>query len=183
MNPSRSGQPETPSSRDESLHVDRSGIVRNPAREEVAKSFAIELARQLLDDKCSNVVVLDLRGISQATDFFIVASGTSQRQMRSAGVHIEEYAREQQIKSISHNLNDRDSNWFVLDFVDVVVHIFEPETRAYYDLEMLWGDAEPVAWERPERSRESGNITRGETRNRAGLRPGDVIPSDQSPSN
>lgn len=181
MNHSRSGPAGTPSSRDESLHVDRSGIVRDPAREELAKSFAIEVARQLQDDKCSDVVVLDLRGISQATDFFIVASGTSQRQMRSAGVHIEEYARSQQIKTISHNLNDRDSNWFVLDFVDVVVHIFEPETRAFYDLEMLWGDAAAVAWERPERNRDTGDAPPSETRNRAGLRPGDVIPSEQSP--
>jgi ribosome-associated protein len=55
----------------------------------------------------------------------------------------------------------------IADFVDVVVHLFEPNTRAYYDLEMLWGDAPRVVWERE-----------GDDRNRAGLRRDDVLPDD-----
>lgn len=163
------------SSRDEALHVHRNGIVRDPTRESAARSLAIEIARLLRDDKCTDIVVLDLRGISQATDYFIVASGTSQRQMRSAGLHAEELARERESKPISHNLAEKDANWFVLDFVDVVVHIFEPETRAFYDLEMLWGDADHVEWQRPDAFKPDTSEAESGSRNRAGLRPGDVI--------
>lgn len=175
MSDPRPKRPHDGSSRDETLHVHRNGIVRDPARESAARSLAIEIARLLKDDKCTDIVVLDLRGISQATDYFIVASGTSQRQMRSAGLHAEELAREHQAKPISHNLAEKDANWFVLDFVDVVVHIFEPETRAFYDLEMLWGDADHVEWQRPDASKAESPDSESDTRNRAGLRPGDVI--------
>ena len=173
--------PHDKSSRDEALHVHRNGIVRDPSRESAARSLAIELARLLNDDKCTDILVLDLRGISQATDYFIVASGTSQRQMRSAGVHAEELAREHQSKPISHNLNEKDANWFVLDFVDVVVHIFEPETRTFYDLEMLWGDADHIEWQRPDASKAGSSDSESGSRNRAGLRPGDVIPKTRPP--
>ena len=139
---------------------------------EATPAFAIEAARLLRDDKCEDVLVLDLRGRSQITDFFVIATGTSQRQMRSAGLHVTELAAERGVGVFSTNLSDRESSWFVLDVVGVVVHLFESHTRAYYDLEMLWGDAERVEWRRPDQMDEAPAFDPG--RNRAGLRLGDL---------
>lgn len=111
------------------------------------KQLAIEAARTAEEDKCEEIVVLDLRGVSPVCDYFVIATGTSDRQMRAVADHIEAMAR---------GLNERpfrtsglnEGNWIVLDYVDIVVHLFDPEHRKYYDLEMLWGDAPRVKWER-----------------------------------
>lgn len=141
----------------------------DPARVESARRFAVAAARTLSDDKCEKIEVLDLRGQSQVTDFMVIASGTSERQMRSAGFHVEEAASGFGLATFRTNLKQGPSNWLFVDFVDVVVHVFEPETRAHYDLEMLWGDASRVRWER-------NGEAHGLERNRAGLRPGEVVP-------
>lgn len=116
------------------------------AAEDKARAFAIEAARALHDDKCSDVLVLDLRGMSQITDFLVIGSGTSDRQMKSAGEGIAELGEAQGFPPAHHNLREYRADWRVLDLVDVIVHIFEPNTRAFYDLEMMWGDAPKVEW-------------------------------------
>lgn len=146
---------------------------------ERALKFAIDAARMLADDKCREVVVLDVRGCSQVTDFTIVATGTSDRQMKSAGEHIDKMGEKSGMRLYRHNLKEANPTWVILDFVDVVVHVFEPESRLYYDIEMLWGDAPRVAWERPadlkaKRDAEA-EIEPMPTRNRAGLRRGEVL--------
>jgi ribosome-associated protein len=93
--------------------------------------------------------VLDLRGLSQLTDFLVLASGTSDRQMRSAGDDVSKVGEKQGFAPLHHNLNETRADWRVVDLVDVVVHIFEPNTRSFYDLEMMWGDAPRLTWERP----------------------------------
>ncbi len=101
------------------------------------------------DDKCQEVVVLDVRTLSSVTDYIIVASGTSDRQMRSVLDHVQELGAQRGMSTFrSHS--DEKSTWLLADFVGVVVHLFEPHTRAHYDLEMLWGDAPRIAWERPD---------------------------------
>lgn len=112
---------------------------------ETVRSFAIDVARSLRDDKCEDIVVLDVRGLSNVTDYVVIGSGTSQRQMGSALQHIEDLASNQRVGRLQSNRDDREL-WLLADFVDVVVHLFEPNTRAYYDLEMLWGDAPRVEW-------------------------------------
>jgi ribosome-associated protein len=118
-------------------------------------ALGVELARALHDAKCSDVMVIDVRGLSQVTDHIVVATGSSDRQMRSAGDDAEEAAG-----ALGHKLFGRSvdaaASWIVLDFVDVVVHIFEPNTRAYYDLETLWGDGPRVEWQRPGGQRAPG---------------------------
>lgn len=172
-------KPSDASERDETLKVQRpeGNIRRDPAREAHALELAIAIARLLHDDKCEDVQVLDLRGRSQVTDYFVIASGTSQRQMRSAGLHAQELGEEQGFDAQNHNLNDKDSTWFILDFIDVVAHIFEHETRLFYDIEMLWGDAEAVEWRRAE-DRDADDAS--DDRNRAGLRSDDVLPEGGS---
>lgn len=112
---------------------------------EAVLRFAAAVARSLRDDKCEDIVVLDVRGLSNVTDYVVIGSGTSQRQMGSALQHIEDLAVENRVGRLQTNRDDQ-SLWLLADFVDVVVHLFEPNTRAYYDLEMLWGDATRVEW-------------------------------------
>jgi ribosome-associated protein len=125
-----------------------------------AREFAIEAARLLSDDKCEDVILLDVRNISHVTDFIVIGSGTSERQMQSVLSHVEDLGAERNFKAFRSTSDER-STWLLADFVDVVVHVFEPNTRAHYDLEMLWGDAEKVDWKRdgeaPRRSRSKGD--------------------------
>lgn len=117
--------------------------VKEPAR----PGFAIEAARSLSDDKCEDVILLDVRGLNPIADYVLIASGTSDRQMRSALHHVEELGGKLGSPALRRTADER-STWLVADFFDLVVHVFEPETRVHYDLETLWGDAPKVAWER-----------------------------------
>ena len=112
-----------------------------------ARAFAIEVARSLDDNQCTDTIVLDLRGRSPVADLLVITSGTSDRQMKSAADDVEEIAPQSGHELIRRAADDRHT-WIVSDFGDVVVHVFEPETRAFYDLELLWGDADKIPWKR-----------------------------------
>ena len=110
--------------------------------------LAIALARSCADDKCGNVVVLDLRGLSSITDYFVIATGTSDRQIRSVADHLLGIGKEMKIRPMGVD-GKTFGHWVLIDFVDVVVHVFSPDYRELYDLELLWGDAPRVEWDRP----------------------------------
>ncbi len=112
-----------------------------------AELLAVELARVADDNKCSDVTIMDLRGRSSVADFFIVCSGSSDRQMRSSYDAMAEHAKKLGSRPYGRAGYDH-AEWILLDLVDIVVHIFTPETRRYYDLELLWGDAPRPAWTR-----------------------------------
>jgi ribosome-associated protein len=102
-----------------------------------AVARAAELA---LERKAQDVLILDLRGISSATDFFVIATGTSDIQVKAVSEHvIEESKKEGQRPAHVEGL--RTGRWVLLDFIDFVVHVFHPEAREFYQLETLWGDA------------------------------------------
>jgi ribosome-associated protein len=110
--------------------------------------FAKEAARIAEEMHAEDVVVLDLRGISSVADFFVIGTGTSDRQMRAVADAIEEYGRG--VGQKPYGVSGYDSpSWLLLDYVDVVVHLFEPAKRHYYDLELLWGDAPRIEWREP----------------------------------
>ena len=109
-----------------------------------AKAFALAAARLAKDRHCTDVVVLDLHGVSPATDFFVIATGTSDRQMRTLADEISLEGRKTGFGRFGRAGYDQ-AHWILLDYIDVVVHLFTEEYRQYYDLEMLWGDAERVA--------------------------------------
>ena len=108
-----------------------------------AKEFAQAAARIAQERRCTDIVVLDLRGLSSATDYFVIATGTSARQMRTVCDEVSAAGREQGMSRFGRAGYEQ-GKWILLDFVDVVVHIFDEEFREHYDLELLWGDAEKL---------------------------------------
>ncbi len=112
-----------------------------------AHAFAVESARLMADLKCEDVVIFDVRGLSEVTHFVVIGSGTSDRQMKSVADDLKELGAETGFHRYG-NERDEATTWVVADFVEVVAHLFEPGTRAHYDLEMMWGDAPKVGWHR-----------------------------------
>jgi len=93
------------------------------------------------DKKAEDPVVLDLRGISTFTDFFVVCSGTSEPQLKAISSEVREQVREKlERKPISED-GFPVSQWIILDYGEVIVHLFHTEKRAFYGLENLWSDA------------------------------------------
>lgn len=114
-----------------------------------ARQFAIELARIAHDAQAEDVVLLDLRAVSSLADFVVVSTGTSDRQMRSVADLAMEYGRK--VGERPYGVEGyENAAWVLVDFVDVVFHIFGRPYRNYYDLELLWGDAPRVEWARSE---------------------------------
>lgn len=94
----------------------------------------------LLEKKAEDVVVLDLRGFSDVCDFFVLVSGRSDTQVKALGRHLHR-RQEEAGHGPSHIEGQSEGRWVVQDYFDVVVHIFQSETRHYYQLERLWDDA------------------------------------------
>jgi len=120
----------------------------SPSPEHVeAERFAIEAAQLLNDYDCEDVRVLDVRDVSPLTHYIVIASGTSDRQLRSLAKQVAGLGEQQGFERYGDD-TDAAATWMVADFVEVMVHLFEPATRGHYDLEMLWGDAPEVSWRR-----------------------------------
>ncbi|HJT76555.1 MAG TPA: ribosome silencing factor [Gemmataceae bacterium] len=112
-----------------------------------AEDRACLCARVAADNKARDVVVLDMRGITPLYDFFVLATGTSRRQIHTLAEEIDAALREEGDRRLTIE-GYEESRWVVQDYGDVVVHIFDPEARTYYDVEELWADAPRVAWDR-----------------------------------
>ena len=103
-----------------------------------------KMAVKLLDDKkAQDIVVLDVGKLTSLGDYFVVCSGTSSTQVKSLADELDEKIKATGIKSRRVE-NDRASHWVLLDYGDVICHIFYHETRDFYCLERLWGDAPRV---------------------------------------
>ncbi len=114
-------------------------------RELVVRKFIAEAAKLLAGLHCENMVVLDVRGLSDLTDYILIATGTSDRQIKGVAGQVTDLALEHGLDRFGSERDD-DSTWLVLDYVDTIVHLFEPTARAHYDIEMLWGDAPKIDW-------------------------------------
>ncbi len=119
--------------------------------EDNSEALAIQLAKMAHDHRCEQIVVLDLRGVSPITNFFVICTGTSDRQMRTTGEDMMVACKKDGDPPYGHSGLDSTS-WVLIDFVTVVVHTFTPEHRAYYDLELLWGDAPRIEWTQEQHS-------------------------------
>ena len=109
---------------------------------------SLELAQRaasiLAEHKANDVVLLSLEGVSDMTDYFLIASGTSDTHVRSLGNSVLEEMKRDAGQMAHHVEGLSQGRWVLLDYVDVVVHIFHPTLRNFYQIERLWADAETV---------------------------------------
>ncbi len=105
-----------------------------------SKTLAFKIADLALDKKAKQIMVMDLNGMTGIADFFVLMSGDSDTQIKAIADHIVRELKGQKIR-IYHKEGYNSLRWVLLDYVDVVVHVFKPETREFYGLERLWGDA------------------------------------------
>lgn len=99
------------------------------------------------DRKALELLVLNVEGVCDFTDYFVLCSGTSERQVRSIAEFVEESLREQYAIRPLHEEGMREGKWVLLDFGDFVVHVFDQERREFYRLDRLWSDGEEVTAE------------------------------------
>ena len=108
-----------------------------------SKTLAIEIAKILDQKKAQDVRVLKVEDLTVLTDYFVIASGTSTTQVAALADEVDYQLSQRGIHP--YNTEGFDSkNWVLLDYSSVIVHVFVPNTRTYYDLEHLWADGEPV---------------------------------------
>jgi ribosome-associated protein len=111
-----------------------------------SRDLALAAARAAADKQAERVVVMDVRDLIVITDYFVVASGSSERQVRTIVEGVETALRDLGMKPVRRE-GEQERRWVLLDFVDIVVHVFAPEERDFYDLERLWRDAPLLEWE------------------------------------
>ena len=109
-----------------------------------ARSVALAIAEVGLEHKALNVEIIDVRGKVDYSDYVVVMSGRSDRQVNALGRHIEEELQQKHKARCLGVEGMPSGTWLLMDYGDVVVHIFHEDTRGYYDLEALWYDAERV---------------------------------------
>lgn len=125
----------------------RDGAPR-PSPEQEARSLQLALAAAQVaeDNRGEDIVVLDLRDLTSMFDYFVIASGTSRRQLHAMSDEIDHHL----VKELGDRRLGQEgyqgSTWVLLDFGTVVVHLFEAETRGFYAIEKLWGEAPRVPW-------------------------------------
>ena len=116
---------------------------------------ALAAARAAADKQGTEIAVLDVRELIVITDYFVIASGSSERHVRTIVEEVEKRLRELGVKPVRRE-GDVEAAWVLLDFVDVVVHVFNEEQREYYSLERLWSDAPVIEWEEAAPAASSG---------------------------
>jgi len=110
------------------------------------KTVAIRAARAASEKQAHDIRVLEVTEQIAITDYFVICSGTTDRQVRAIAHGVEEELRASGAKAIRRE-GEREMRWLLLDFADVIVHVFTDEQREYYELERLWKDAPVVNWE------------------------------------
>ena len=108
-----------------------------------SKEKAFLIARAALDHKAIDLAILEVKNLSSFTDYFVISSGNSDRQVQAIASHIEEKLGKEGLHPLGIE-GKRDGRWVLLDYGDVVIHIFYDPIREFYDLERLWSDAPRV---------------------------------------
>ena len=104
------------------------------------KDLTIKIVGSLAEKKAQEIKVLTLEGLTSMTDYFVICTGSSTTQIKAMADFVLEKCKEEGITQ-KHIEGYRDANWILLDFGDVVVHVFHSEMRGFYSLERLWADA------------------------------------------
>jgi ribosome-associated protein len=111
-----------------------------------AEIKARRIAQVADEAKATDIVILDVRGLSNVADFFVIFTGTSQTHLRAIGKRLEEHLEPEGI--CAERIDGfRATNWIVFDFGSVIAHAMLEEARQFYDLERLWGDAPRLSWQ------------------------------------
>lgn len=119
--------------------------MRKKAIELKSKDFALIAAQAAADKKATDIVAVELAQLLVVTDYFVICTGSNDRQVKAIADEIEDQLRIQTgLKPIGRE-GMTEGKWVLLDFVDIVVHVFQPEDREFYRLEKLWGDAPRLA--------------------------------------
>ncbi|GAB4371790.1 MAG: hypothetical protein Kow0042_14750 [Calditrichia bacterium] len=108
--------------------------------------LAEKVAKLAWQKKAQDIAILDLRKLTDVSDFFVITSGESELHVKAISEHIEEELKKANIR-VWHKEGFQNLNWVLLDYIEVVVHIFRPQHRSYYSLERLWGDAPTIRLE------------------------------------
>lgn len=108
-----------------------------------AEQLANRIAQLALEKKAENIIIQDLRGLTTMTDFFVLCSIQVEPQAKAVISHVKNQLREEGIKPW-HTEGGSDNTWILMDFVDVVLHVFQREARDFYSLERLWSDAKTI---------------------------------------
>ncbi len=111
-----------------------------------SRQVAIAAAKAASSKQGADIVILDVARLIVITDFFVIASGTSDRQVKTIVDEVEKQLKTIDVRPVRTE-GEVDARWVLLDYVDVVVHVFAEEEREYYDLERLWRDAPRVPWD------------------------------------
>ncbi len=117
----------------------------HPSQRLTAHEFALAAAELAANTRCENVILLDLRGRSPITEYFLIATGTSARQMRTVADELSDLGKARGFRPISVG-GAESARWIVIDFVNIVAHVFDALSRDFYDLELLWGDCPNINW-------------------------------------
>ncbi len=110
------------------------------------KDIAYEAANALADVKGKDITLLDFEGSSSYTDYFVIASGDSFVHMKAMANRVRETMSKKGIR-IAHTEGKVGANWMLLDYQNVIVHIFTKQARDYYNIDELWGDAKVTVWD------------------------------------
>ena len=114
-----------------------------------AQERAVIAAQIIAENKGTEIKILDLREITRVFDFFVIASGTSRRQLHAISDEIDDRFEKEMGDRRRGIEGYQESRWIVLDYGDVVIHLFEPEKREFYALDELWGNAREVPFTPP----------------------------------
>jgi len=106
-----------------------------------SQELAGRIASIAADRKATDIRVIDLRGVVSYTDFFVIATGNTERQTKAIHDAIHQELKDDEKLLPRRAEGQREARWILLDYLDAVVHIFTPEAREYYRLEQLWGEA------------------------------------------
>jgi ribosome-associated protein len=122
----------------------------------ISRAIALAATEAARDKQATGVVVLDVAELLSITDYFVISSASSDRQIKTVIQAVEERVRRDLDLRPVRREGEGDAGWWLLDYVDVVVHVFSEEQRRYYDLERLWRDAPRPEWAAESPARTAG---------------------------
>jgi ribosome-associated protein len=117
---------------------------KGPAENAAALQLARAIANAVQEKKATDIVVLDVRGMASYADYLVLASGESERQVAAMADAVSELLKPRGVRPVSTE-GQEGGSWVLLDYADVVAHLFQEDSRTFYDLEGLWADARRVA--------------------------------------